>query len=261
MKYLRTFLLAIQSQLQNRGNLLGWFLVVAVPPVIFVAIWLSILGNKQNVGGFSKSDFIVYYFFQSLSWYIVGGTFSRWYGDWIKNGTINKTLLKPYNVILEIFLREQAWKVMSLIISLPIVVVLIILLHNYINIHLTLYTVFLTIFSLALGGINFALLEAIVGNSAFWITYVWPIADFETILLDLFGGLLVPIALMPKTLQQIAFFLPFKYIFYTPTSIFLQKSKNPIFDIFIQLLFILMLFIFFRILWSLGIRKYESVGG
>src|SRR5579871_5624929 len=99
MKYLRIFLLSLQIQLQYRANLFGWIIAGFVPPMTFIWIWLAILGHKSSLGGYTKNDFISYYLFMTLLWYIVGGNFWREISDAIKNGDISKSLVKPYNVI------------------------------------------------------------------------------------------------------------------------------------------------------------------
>lgn len=260
MKYFRTFLLALESEFISRVNLLGWFIVGSISSIVLVLVWFAILGDRPNVGGFTKGDFIIYYIFITIGWYIVGGSFDVTTGNGIKNGTINTTLLKPYDVVLGQGIQEQAWKVLSMLITLPITALVLFIFKDIIYIHLTLAQIFLLILSLILGGINFALMEGIVGITGFWVTNVWPVAQVKEILLSLFGGLLVPLTLMPPAILFLANFLPFKYMFYIPVSIILSKNPNPLIDVGIQAVYIFVLFGFYKFIWRLGIRKYEAVG-
>ena len=115
-KYLRTFLLSLQQQMQYRANLFFWFVVGIIPSLLMIIVWSNIAGNNK-VGGYSRGDFITYYLFMTAGWYIVGGTFCRWLGDWIKNGMVNRTLTKPYSILAQAAIIEQAWKASSLLIS------------------------------------------------------------------------------------------------------------------------------------------------
>ena len=260
MKYLRTFLLALQREFISRINILGWFLVGSIPSIVLLMVWLTILGQGQSVGGFTKGDFIVYYLFMTAGWCVVGGTFGRNVGGQIKDGRINTTLLKPYDVVFGQAIEEQAWKVLSVCISIPITLTILFLFRDSIHIHLSLSQSVLLVLSILFGGINFAFMEAIVGLTAFWVTEIWPVDNLKEILLSLFGGLLMPLALMPSFILSLANILPFKYMFYVPVSILLSKTANPSFDVALQFLYVIALFGLYKCVWHFGIKKYEGVG-
>lgn len=260
MKYLRIFLTSLQIQLQYRVNLFGWILVGFIPTVTFIWIWLAILGTKESIGGYTRNDFIFYYLFMTLLWYIVGGNFSRAVGDAIKDGEINKSLVKPYNVILEKVLLEQGWKCLAFLFALPPIILSVL----YFNVHIPSFDIqriLWLICSLILGGIIFAFLDAIVGMTSFWIAETWSVASLSEISLDVFGGRLAPLTLMPIWLQQVGNFLPFKYIFFIPTNIFMNKSPNPAFDVLTQWCFVMVMFLLYKLIWYFGIKKYEAIGG
>lgn len=260
MKYLRTFLLALESEFISRANIVGWFMVGSIPSIVMVLVWFAILGERQNVSGFTRGDFLIYYIFITFGWYIVGGTFGQTTGNRIKNGAINITLLKPYDVVLGQGIQEQAWKVLSVLITFPFAAIILYLFRDIVQINFTPEQSILLIFSLVLGGINFAFMEAIVALSAFWIVEMWPVDHVKDIFLSLFGGLLVPLALMPPAVLFLANLLPFKYMFYVPVSILLSKTPNPLLDVGLQILYIVILFGFYKLIWRLGIRKYEAIG-
>lgn len=260
MKYLRTFRLALESEFATRINIFGWFLVGLIPTIIIIFVWLAIIGDKHSISGFSKGDFIVYYVFFQLSWYIVGGSFGYNVGDAIKKGQINTSLLKPYNVVLRHCIHEQAWKVLSLLIAIPVSSIILFLFRDSVHIELSLVKGILLIVSLIFGGLLFALTEAIVGLTAFWLTEIRPVDRLVETLDMLFGGVLIPITLMPRIVFDVANILPFKYMFYAPVSILLGKSTNPILDIAIQGIYILLFFTLYKFVWRIGIKKYEAVG-
>jgi ABC-2 type transport system permease protein len=242
-------------------DLFLWFFVGAIPALSLIIVWFAILGTRTSIHGFTRGDFIVYYFFQTISWYIVGGTYARVLGNRIKNGDISMTLLKPYNLVLSRAVMEQAWKVTSILFTLPVIVVVFYFFRNSIHLSFSFIQIGELVISLVLGGLIFALIEAVIGISAFWIVQVWPLADFFEILLGLFGGRLVPIVLMPIPLQVISNILPFKYIFYVPLTILLNKSVNPFNDLSKQFLFVVIMFVIYFFLWKSGVKKYEATGG
>lgn len=260
MKYIRTFLLALQSEFISRANIVGWFIVGAIPSVVLVLVWLAILGDKPSINGFTKGDFVIYYLFITFSWYIVGGNFAFPVGNGIKDGRINTTLLKPYNVVLGLGVQEQAWKVLSFIVALPPAIIVLYLFRDDIHIKLTLIQSVALFISLVLGAINFAFLEALAGISAFWITEFWPVLQVNEMLLSLFGGRMLPLTLMPPAILFIANLLPYKYTFYIPVSILLSKSTNIYLDIGLQFLYMGILALIYQFVWIKGIQKYEAIG-
>lgn len=191
----------------------------------------------------------------------MGGAYGYNLGSAIKNGVVNVTLLKPYDIVFGEFIKEQAWKVISLIIVVPATLVVFYLFRDIIHIQLTPWNIPLLVVSLLFGGLIFAIIEAIMGILAFWLTEIWPLVMIREFTLSLFGAQLIPYPLMPVPIQVISNFLPFKYIFYTPLSIILHKTTNPILDISIQAFFVILLFILYKLIWRAGIKKYEAIGG
>jgi ABC-2 type transport system permease protein len=260
MKYWRTFLLAVQSEFTSRVNIVGWFLVGVFESLVLVLVWFAIMGDSQSLGGFTKGDFVVYYLFVTVGWYIVGGRYGWQVGNRIKSGGINTTLLKPYNVVLGKCVEEQAWKFLAFFLTLPVTIAFLFAFRESIQIALPLEEVLLLVVALIIGAVNFAFLEALVGITAFWVTDTWPVSRAIDILGSLFGGLLIPISLMPSILEQVSNFLPFRYTFYVPVSILLSKTEQPFVDVLLQIFFTFLLFMLYRFVWSLGIKKYEAIG-
>ena len=261
MKYWRTFLLTIQTELQYRANSVLWIIEGAIAPVVMVLAWFVVLGNRSEVGGYTRGDFITYYLAVTFGWYVVAGTFSQMIGRAIKMGEMNITLVKPYNVVLEKMVREQAWKFISLLIALPILAVVTYMFRSYVTVSLSGVQIFMTMVSFALGAILFAIIEATIGILAFWFVEIWPIADTSMACMNVFGGMLAPLTLMPIFFQRVAAYLPFKYVFFVPVSMLLGKADNPSFELGLQVIFIVICFGIYSLIWRAGLKRYEGIGG
>jgi ABC-2 type transport system permease protein len=260
MKYLRSLLLALQSTFIGRVNIFGWFIAGCIPAITLSLVWLAILGQRESINGFTKGDFIIYYLSITFGWYIVGGTFSRPLGNKIRNGYVSISLLKPFNAVLGEGVNEQAFKIVSLIFAIPSAVFILYFFRGIVHFDFTLEKVIFLIISLILGGINFAFVEALVGMSTFWIMETWATDQLNNILRALFGGTLIPLALMPPALLFLSNLLPFKYMFYVPVSILISKNQNPLLDIGIQALYILIFYILYKLVWRMGLKRFEGVG-
>ena len=261
MKYWRTFLLSLSTQMQYRANLILWLVEGAIGPFTMILVWFTIMGSRSELGGYAKGDFIVYYLFVTVGFYIVGGSFSRPIGRAIRNGEINKNFLQPYSVVFGAFAREQAWKLVSLVITLPPLLVIAYFLRVYLSWGMVVGEWWQIGTSLFLGTILFAMIEAIIGLLAFWVTEIWPFAEMYEMLLYFFGGTMAPLTLLPISVQRVSAYLPFRYIFYEPIAIALGKESGPTQALGLQALFIVIMYAIYRLIWSRGIKKYEAIGG
>lgn len=260
-KYWYRFLSAIQTEFQYRTNLFAWMVLGAIGPLIMVFVWLSVLEQQSSVGGYGKSDFILYYLLTTVGWYIVGGEFARPIGTAIRSGDINKSLLQPYSVILGKAVWEQAWKLLSLIMSLPVCALVLYLTRDMLEFSFNIASLPILLASLLGGALIFGLIQAIIGIMAFWMTEIWPIAEMNDMLLYLMGGMLAPLSIFPALAQTISLYLPFRYIFFEPVAIILGKQPNPVEVVVKQSIFVILLFVIYKLLWRAGLRKYEGIGG
>jgi ABC-2 type transport system permease protein len=126
----------------------------------------------------------------------------------------------------------------------------------------TLQSLLLAIPAIALGfGISF-LLGAIITCVAFWTTRVYALNEFHDALFVLFGGLFVPLELLPSLIQQIAQFLPFQLRIYFPIQLILGKlpPDTIALDFVLQVVWLLIALALFQLVWSRGVKRFSAVG-
>lgn len=260
-KYLKIFQMSVQKQLQYRLDLFLWLINGTLTSIVYSIVWLNILGSRTELGGFSKADFVTYYMFSVISTYLVQGYFAPLLADGIKNGDINLSLSKPYNIVVEYILREQAFKLVTFIFIIPGLILISIFFGQYIEINMNLSTLPLFVLTIIMAAIIFILLNCIIASTAFWLENIWFMNNGFWLFLWLFGGYLIPLNLMPRVFQIIADLLPFKYIFSVPATILLGKNTNILQDLLIQALYILILYVLYKLIWNRGMKSYVSVGG
>lgn len=238
-----------------------WMVVGAISPLVMTLVWFAVLRERPEVGGYGQSDFVLYYLFTTVGWYIVGGEFARPLASDIRTGQLNKSLLQPYNLVIGKAIWEQAWKALSLILSFPAVLLILYLSRNFLQFTFNPTMIPYIILSLVGGALIFGIMQAIIGTLAFWMTEIWPMAEMNYMLLQFVGGMLAPISLLPPAIQRLSLYLPFRYIFFEPIAIVLNKTTEPVPVILRQGIFIVILYIIYKILWRAGIKKYEGIGG
>src|SRR6185295_15504826 len=80
--------------------------------------------------------------------------------------------------------------------------------------------------SLLLAYIVCFLFKLVLGFTAFWLTNIQAVISLSDVFVYLFGGILIPLQLLPLPLQQLALFLPLQSIFAFPLSLLLGRAHG-----------------------------------
>ncbi|MEK7084050.1 MAG: ABC-2 family transporter protein, partial [Patescibacteria group bacterium] len=77
-----------------------------------------------------------------------------------------------------------------------------------------------------------------------------------------FSGQIAQLAFFPPLFQSIALFLPFQYMTYIPTQIFLEKLSTPlIVEHLLRLFLWIMVLVGIELsLWKRGLKQYDGAG-
>src|SRR5215211_6791296 len=250
------------EQWQYRANLLMYLLYWLVSPIVFLAVWTTVARGQGSVRGLTANDFATYY----LTLLIVDNLTSQItihiLAYKIQDGTLSSELLKPVHPILtNTLINNLAFKALNFMALIPIWVALYFLFRPDFT-SVTPESLLLAIPAIALGfGISF-LFGATMTCIAFWTTRVYALNEFYTALAILFGGLFVPLELLPAIVQQIARFLPFQLVIYFPIQLLLGRlAPGAIvanfalgagwFGIALAL---------FHLAWRAGAKRFSAVG-
>lgn len=84
--------------------------------------------------------------------------------------------------------------------------------------------------------------------------------------LTIAGGAVIPMEFYPAWLNRVLDFLPFKYIVYWPIQFFLNKEtirppQMMLRMVLLELLWIIVLYIVYKIMWRTVTKKFCSAGG
>jgi ABC-2 type transport system permease protein len=250
------------EQWQYRANLLMYLLYWLVSPVVYLAVWTTVARGQGSVQGLTVNDFVTYY----LTLLIVDNLTSQItihiLAYKIQDGTLSSELLKPVHPILtNTLINNLAFKALNFAALVPIWIVLAVLFRPDFS-AVTPLSLLLAAPAIVLGfGISF-LFGAAITCVAFWTTRVYALNEFYSALVVLFGGLFVPLDLLPAVAQQIARLLPFQLIIYFPIQLILNRlSPAEIAGNFAlaALWFCVALGLFLAI-WRVGVKRFSAVG-
>ena len=109
------------------------------------------------------------------------------------------------------------------------------------------------------------ILSFLVGLCAMAIKNDTSLQAVSGLLIAIAGGSLIPMEFYPGWLERLMNFLPYKYIYYYPIQIFLNKCSGNIWEMWgkvlcIQLFWICALYLVYKLVWPRAIKRYCAVG-
>jgi viologen exporter family transport system permease protein len=259
--YLTMFRIAILNNIQYRVANYFYMIGMLAEPVIYLVVWSTIAREHGGeVGGFTPGAFAAYY----IVWTLVRQmniifTPYGWEGR-IRQGELSAMLLQPIFPIHYDIALLAGWKVVVIVMWLPIAAVLTLLFPP----ELSVTPIDILVFAIAIWGAYLVrtMIYWILGMAAFWTTRLGPLFELVITAELLFSGRLVPLSLMPDWAQTVADLLPFKWTFGYPIEALI--GHLPPTELFgglaFQLLWIVIGAIGVRLVWSVAIRRFASVG-
>src|SRR5829696_430665 len=181
--------------------------------------------------------------------------------EWrIREGELSAALLRPLHPIHEDIAGFAGWKVVTIILCLPIAAVLWIAFDPVFDVR----AAEIAAFCVAIWGAYLirTMFLTSLGMVTFWTTRVSALFELAVGLELLLSGRLVPLPLMPDWAEDVANLLPFKWSFYFPIETLVGDMSNEelLRGLGIQLLWIVALTGLFLVVWRFAIRRYSAVG-
>jgi ABC-2 type transport system permease protein len=154
-----------------------------------------------------------------------------------------------------------AFKALSLVVLAPVWLVLVVLFQPDFS-AVSLDNLLLAIPALIMGFLINFFFGATLTSIAFWTTRVYSLAEFIWAFSMILGGIFVPLDLLPKFAQQVALLLPFQLCNYFPIQLILGRlaPTQLLFNLAMQIFWLLLLVILFRQTWRAGLKRYSAVG-
>ena len=234
----------------------GWM----IPPLVSMFVWLAASG-QDGIQGIQRSEFVAYYLVLILVNQITFSQANWTLGDVIREGLLNNWLLRPVSPFYQVLSSEFAGKFVYLVFTIPLTVLLGLVLRP--TIELSLPQVFVFLLSLIMAwGLRF-LWGYLLALLAFWFTRADALLALQDSLVFIFSGMIAPVSLLPGLLQNIAIFLPFRYMVGFPVEIFtnqlswMEIGQGLIF----QSIWLVVSFTLCSLLWKNGLRRYSAIGG
>ena len=252
---------AVQTQFQYRTANYAYMLGMVAEPVVYLVVWSAVAESRGgSVGGITAGEFAAYY----IVWTLVRNmnivlTPYAWESR-IQEGELSGMLLRPVHPIHYDLAFFAGWKVVVVLLWIPIAVVLSVAFRPTFDVSALEAVVFLA----AIWGAYLirSLLLWVLGMVTFWTTRVSAIYDTYFTAELLLSGRLVPLALLPAWAAGLADWLPFKYTFGYPIEVLAGSlSTEELFvGLAMQAAWIAVGAGLVAAVWRVGVRRFSAVG-
>lgn len=257
MSLIRKALFSLTAQ---RGFFWTTSFIWLLPSIVSLFIWLAVSANG-TVRGYQRNDFIVYYLAFLLIYQFVN-TSTHWtVGELIRSGGFSIWLLRPLPPFYEPIAHDIAVKIVSMPFAFLVTVILALFLHPVIPLNAIHFILFIPVVFLALM-IRF-LLGYALSLLSLWDNGTWIVSNLNEVVLFFFSGQVAPLAFLPGVLQQLALFLPYRYVLGFPVEVLIGKTDDAAIwlGLGIQIIWVGVLVAACLWLWKQGVRRYVALGG
>ncbi len=259
--YLGTMRMSILEQFQYRAANYFYMIGMVAEPVVYLVVWSTVADAQGgSVGGYTAGALAAYY----IVWTLVRNmniVLTPYAWEWrIQRGHFTRDLLRPVHPIHYDLAYFTGWKVVVIVMWIPIAVVLSLLFDPALDPS----GGEIVGFVVALWGgffVRFMLLWAL-GMVVFWTTRASaPFELFFTAEL-LLSGRLVPLSLMPDWVEDIAAVLPFKWAFQFPIETLIGRLSGSeiLAGIGMQFLWTMIGLGLVAVIWRSAVSRFTSVG-
>lgn len=256
-------LMKSQIKLDSAYSIWYWSGIVATMLRVFViySFWNAVYDHRVEVSNMPLNMMLTYVILAAmLSNYSAGVGYEL--ANQVRDGNVAIELMRPYDLMHKLVALDLGMKITNSIRNtLPILILAFLFLG--ISLPHTWLMGLLSIISAIIGIFLGAQLDMIIGILAFWVFYIWGLRVLRNAVFLFFSGALLPISMFPEWLQTVSELLPFQSIVYVPVAIYTgQITGSDVYtSILLQLVWLVVVYMVIRLLWSFALRKVTIFGG
>ncbi len=253
----------LEERLVYRGDFMFATLVRFLPVVTQIFLWGAIYRGQSSLNNYTYADMVAYYLLA-----MVGRAFSSMPGlatgiarD-IRDGTVKKYLTQPIDMLGYLFWHRVAHKLVYYIMAvLPFALVFYVC-RSYLPDWPDAWTMCAVVASLLMAFLIGFLLESLIGLIAFWFLEVSSLVFIYMMINYFLSGHMIPLDWLGEFGVWVQY-LPFQYLAYFPAKVMLGRLEYAelVRELGIELVWILVLLILNRAVFSRGVRRYGAFGG
>ena len=263
---LRYYIELVKRQFQQamtyRANWIFGILSGIFTVAIQVFIWRALYAGKGAVAGATLSDMVTYVLIAQISETVLYANFMHRVGGAIRRGTIATELIRPVRYKRAAFAEQMGQSAAAFVFELIPRFIVCMLLFGIKPPASGAHFLAFVLFMAGSMVLNYHILF-LFGCTCFWLLSSMYFNAINGMLISVFSGGKVPLWFFPPFLQTVAAYLPFRFLYFVPLSVYLGKVTPaeflPLF--LVQWGWIIGIVLLERLVWARGIRKIVVQGG
>jgi ABC-2 type transport system permease protein len=230
-----------------------------VPAVIQYVIWNAVfrVGGASTLAGMTFEQMVAYTLVSMLFSQIRGGNHDFELQEMIRSGALSQYLLKPVGVVEFFYLRGVAGRLLNLVICLSLGITV----GSWYGLSPVRMVIAMGL--ALLGNVLHYQIGAILSTAAFLWEEAFSILMVKNMAVSFLSGELIPLTLFPMGWEWIYKVTPFYLYVFGPVQYVLGKwTDAQMWDAYCTgFLWLIGLWGGIRLSWSLGLKRYSSLGG
>ncbi len=265
-KYSKIFRASLVERMAYRGDFLLGTILRFLPMVTTILLWRSVYAGsgQTSLAGFDYDEMIAYLLLVHISrMFSSMPNLAAGIARDIREGTLKRYLVQPLDLIGYLVSYRVAHKVAYIVTSALPYGLLFFLCRGYFHHFPDAPTFAAYLLSLVLAFLVGFFFEACVGMVGFWFLEVTSVLYIVMTLNFFISGQMLPLDLLPRPWSSILKALPFQYMAYFPSVVFLGKVKGAdlAWGLMGEAAWALFFVLLARGLYRLGLRRYSAYGG
>ncbi len=243
-----------------RAEFVIWVFAYTMP-LIMLSLWTSV-AREGPVAGFDERGFQAY-FLAALVVRLVSGAWVIWeLNTEVREGTLQKRLLRPIHPLLTYLTENLAAIPMRLAVALPIALCSLWVVGTSALSQSTPQLLLAPITILGAFLLTFCAMTAIGSLSLFWESSL-SVFELWLGLYTVLSGYVMPLELFPPSVQTVIRCLPFRAMLALPIETLLGRISlaESLLGLGLQWLWIAIFALLTHVLWGLGMRRFAAYGG
>ncbi|SFF02237.1 ABC-2 type transport system permease protein [Paenibacillus algorifonticola] len=213
------------TMLAYRVNYYSGIVIYAINIGAYYFLWKAIFGEQQELAGFTVAQMTTYV---AVSWMARAFYFNnldREIANDIRDGSVATQMTRPYSYLLVKMMQgfgEGLFRLLLFMIPGMIIVCLIFPVTLPTDPMTWMIYLVMLLFSFLIN----SQINILTGLFAFFVENNEGMMRMKRVMVDLFSGVVVPIAFFPGWLAEIMKWLPFQAITYLPSSVFTGRTPG-----------------------------------
>lgn len=259
--------ISLEERLVYRGDFALGTLMRFLPIVTQIFLWGAIFEATTSGGtivGYSYHDMVAYYLLTMLSRAFSSmPALASGIAGQVRGGEIKKFLVQPIDLLGFLFLSRIAHKLAYYSVAMVPFAFVFWLCGDFFPEWPSFGTFMAYLAALIMAFLMGFFLEASIGLFSFWFLEVTSLLFVYMLLSFFLSGHMFPLDFLPEPWSQLVEFLPFRYLAYFPSAVWLGKVQGAelVRGLIVEFCWVLFFIGLSRFMLARGVNRYSGFGG